>query len=253
LPKLVRGAISMDGGTSFEPFGSEHQPEKSKGAGSVAISSDGATVLWRPRGGAVSFSRDRGKTWTISLGLPPAPEKQGWAPTGVRIASDRVNPKKFYALDPAAGVAYRSDDGGATFVATQRGFPQPPDYKMGSVAIQGVPDREGEVWLTSSVGLHRSRDGGATFETIAGVGDVQSVGFGKPAPGRSYPTLFVIATISGIDGFFRSDDEGKSFVRINDDRHQFGGGLIVVGDPRVSGRVYLGTHGRGIWYGEPAR
>jgi hypothetical protein len=249
LPKLVRGAISMDGGTSFEPFGSE--PEKSKGAGSVAISSDGATVLWRPRGGAVSFSRDRGKTWTFSAGLPPPPEAQGWAPTGVRIASDRVNPKRFYAFDPGAGVAYRSDDGGVTFSATQRDFPKPPDYKMGSVSIQAVPEREGEAWLTSA-GLYRSRDGGATFEPIAGVEDTQSVGFGKAARGRSYPTLFVIATVGGIDGFFRSDDEGRSFVRINDDRHQFGGGLIVVGDPRVSGRVYLGTHGRGIWYGEPA-
>jgi xyloglucan-specific exo-beta-1,4-glucanase len=251
LPKLVRGAFSTDGGATFQPFGSE--PEKSKGAGGVAVSSDGATIVWSARGAPVSYSRDRGKTWATSAGLAPPPEKQGWAPTHVRVAADRVNPKRFYAYDPLAGVAYVSTDAGATFAATARDFPTPPDYELGAVSLETVLEREGDVWLTTSDALHRSRDAGRTFETIPGVAGVRSVGFGKAASGRSSPSVYVIATIGGVDGFFRSDDEGGSFVRINDDRHQFGGGLIVTGDPRVSGRVYLGTHGRGIWYGEPAQ
>ena len=43
-----------------------------------------------------------------------------------------------------------------------------------------------------------------------------------------------------------------NWQRINDDAHQWGWtGETVTGDPRVYGRVYLATNGRGIQYGEP--
>jgi hypothetical protein len=58
--------------------------------------------------------------------------------------------------------------------------------------------------------------------------------------------------VAGVDGIFRSDDSGASWVRINDDRHQFAStNEAIAGDPRVYGRVYLSTNGLGIPYGEP--
>jgi hypothetical protein len=50
----------------------------------------------------------------------------------------------------------------------------------------------------------------------------------------------------------RSDDAGANWRRVNDDRRQFGWINQVVGDPRVYGRVYVATGGRGILFGEPA-
>jgi photosystem II stability/assembly factor-like uncharacterized protein len=51
---------------------------------------------------------------------------------------------------------------------------------------------------------------------------------------------------------FRSTDMGKTWKRINDDDHQYGWRFrCIAGDPRVFGRVYIGTDGRGIVYGEP--
>jgi hypothetical protein len=58
--------------------------------------------------------------------------------------------------------------------------------------------------------------------------------------------------VNGILGIFRSDDAGGSWTRINDDGHQFGFLQCVTGDPRVYGRCYISTMGRGILYGEPA-
>jgi hypothetical protein len=52
-------------------------------------------------------------------------------------------------------------------------------------------------------------------------------------------------------GIFRSDDSGLTWLRLNDDDHQFGWITRLTGDPRVFGRVYLATSGRGIIYGEP--
>jgi hypothetical protein len=50
---------------------------------------------------------------------------------------------------------------------------------------------------------------------------------------------------------FRSDNQGQDWTRINDDQHQFGWIHSLIGDPRVFGRVYVGTEGRGVQYGQP--
>ena len=50
---------------------------------------------------------------------------------------------------------------------------------------------------------------------------------------------------------FRSDNGGSAWIRINDDAHQYGNmGEALAGDPRIFGRVYLGTNGRGILYAD---
>ena len=78
-----------------------------------------------------------------------------------------------------------------------------------------------------------------------------AVGFGRAAPGKSYPAIYLSGKVSGTAGFFRSDDQGASFARINDDAHQYGGSNVIIGDPRVFGRVYVAPGGRGILLGEP--
>jgi hypothetical protein len=57
--------------------------------------------------------------------------------------------------------------------------------------------------------------------------------------------------VNGQYGFFRSDDTARTWVRINDDQHQYGLVLHICGDMQEYGRVYVGTHGRGIIMGAP--
>jgi len=71
------------------------------------------------------------------------------------------------------------------------------------------------------------------------------------APGALYPALYVIGTARGVEGVFRSTDEGRTWLRINDGRTGFGTMSHVCGDPRRFGRVYLGTNGRGVLYADP--
>ena len=78
-----------------------------------------------------------------------------------------------------------------------------------------------------------------------------SFGLGKPRTEGGPYTLFLHGQVKGKVGMFRSDDEGRSWRRIDDDAHRFGNISHVTGDPRVYGRVYFATGGRGIVYGDP--
>ena len=244
-----RGALSTDGGATWTPFGSE--PANSGGMGSVAISADGGAVVWAPREAHASYSRDGGKTWTKSAGLPDPAKSPDWAPWFLRLASDRVNPKKFYAFDALEGVVFTSDDGGATFEKAANDLRAVPDYELHFTTLRAVPGHEGHLWITTKDRLARSTDSGRSFDSIDGAEEAYGVGFGRAAPGRDYPALYLSGKVDGVIGFYRSDDQGKRFVRINDDAHQYGGATVIIGDPRVYGRVYVAPGGRGILYGEP--
>jgi hypothetical protein len=232
--------ISTNGGASWTPAAT--QPDGVSGGGTVAVNAGGDRLVWSPGGAAPHVSTDAGATWTPSTGLP----------AGATVESDRVNPLTFYAY--AAGTFYVSTDGGASFTTSgASGLPA-----QGNVRCAALPGREGDVWLAGGdepggvYGLWHSTDGGASFARLANVEQADAIGFGKAARGRSYPTLYTTARIGGVRGIFRSDDRGKRWVRINDDDHQYAWtGQTITGDPRVYGRVYLATNGRGIIYGDP--
>lgn len=228
------GAYSSDGGVTWTPFPS--QPALAA-PGSIAVLADGSTFIWAPGGAPVSYSIDFGATWVASAG----------APAGAGIVADKVSPKKAYIFQPGTGTVYVSSDGGVTFSAAATGLPT-------DGSLSAVYAEPGDLWLASSTGLYHSTDAGVSFAKVPGVQAAIAVGSGRAAPGRRYPALYLIGALQPNEqALFRSDDAGRSWCRINDDRHQFGTQQVISGDPRIYGRVYLGTNGRGILYGDPAR
>ncbi|HEY1572834.1 MAG TPA: cellulose binding domain-containing protein [Pseudonocardiaceae bacterium] len=231
-PNVNRIGFSTDGGTDW--FQGQEPPGVT-GGGTAVIAADGSATVWSPAGAGVYFSTSFGGSWTASTGIPQ----------GAVVASDRVNPKTFYGF--SGGKFYVSTNSGASFTASAAtGLPA-----SGKVFIKAVAGHAGDVWLAGGAGLWHSTDGGTTFTKLTTVDSSLNIGFGKAAPGQTYPALYAIATVAGVAGVFRSDDEGASWVRINDDQHQYGNiGQAITGDPRIYGRVYLGTNGRGIVYGD---
>jgi photosystem II stability/assembly factor-like uncharacterized protein len=86
---------------------------------------------------------------------------------------------------------------------------------------------------------------------LANPPDISTLGFGKAARRNGYPALYIAGSANGQQGLFRSDNTGVTWARINDDQHQWGNRFrCIAGDPRIYGRVYVGTDGRGIFYGD---
>ncbi|KIF00789.1 carbohydrate-binding protein [Streptomyces sp. RSD-27] len=228
------GAWSADGGVSWNGFASE--PVGSADSGHVALSADGSTIVWTQSGQVPYRSTDRGASWSRAGGLG----------ADAVVVADRSSAGTFYSL--AGGTLYASTDGGATFTARATGL---PDGRL-----KAVPGVAGDLWIAGGAkGLLHSTDGGRTFTTLTTVRSASALGFGKAAPGGSYQALYLIGTVKDATGVFRSTDEGATWLRVNDDAHQWGGigGVgVITGDPDTYGRVYVGTNGRGLQYGDPS-
>ena len=194
-------------------------------------------MVWAMRKAPPYVSSDQGKTWRPALGVTPG-DRPDFTP-----ASDRVNPLRFYLYDAAQAAVLASVDGGESFKVVARNLPD-------AGPLKAVPGVEGEVWLPTRQGLMRSTQGGGAFKRVAGVDDAGLVGFGKAAPGQSHPAVFIWGKVGGVEGVFRSDDVGKSWIKLGDSQRGFAELKALTGDPVRFGRVYLGVHGRGIVYGD---
>ena len=242
----VRAPIgfSTDGGMTWKPT---EAPVATARGGHLAVSADGSVWLWTLRGGTFRTA-DQGKTWTPCQGLSAA----------ARVAADRVDPTRFYALDLFAGKLYRSTDAGTTFAEENLVLPggipvrggDRGDSRGGQDQVYPTPGIAGDLWIAAADGFYHAPDG-HTWTRTPGVQVLHAFGFGKAAPGKTRPALYMVGTISGLRGIFRSDDDATNWVRINDDAHQWGLVLQITGDPKQYGRVYVGTHGRGTFYGDP--
>ena len=212
----------------------------------IVISADGGVfVAMTP---TPQLSRDHGKSW-VSLDLPPS----------AHVIADRQDPQRLYAVSFLTATLWSSEDSGATFhpiggkglprilSADEPGNPEIP------APLLAVPGRAGDLWLISQGRLFHSLDGGRSFRAVTNDLSIARLGFGKPARERDYPMLYAIASRGDLRAIWRSGDGGSNWTRINDSHHEYGRRFrCIAGDMRIRGRVYVGTDGRGIVYGDSA-
>lgn len=249
------GAWSTDSGVTWTKFPTLPPNASASGDGSgVAVTADGANVIWAIAGEVPWYTTDNGTTWNTT-DLP--------APNGAyHIAADRQNPLKVYAYDNGGnwwnwGDAvrfYYSTDGGHTYTASTQTWAA-NGFGVTDLAVN--PYAEGDIWLADANNLWHSVDSGLTWTKLTAMATVGAeytsfhgaikVALGKPANGSSYSAaVYLIGTINGTDGVYRSDDEGITWTRIDDDDHRYGGVSGIVADTSVYGRVFLA--GRGMLY-----
>lgn len=233
-------------------------------AGWVAMSSDGEVILW-------TLARQR-FTLSISCAVKYNVSSQSYkkikvfdlnqqdisnSESCVKFFSDRIDPSVFYGFGEC-GQIYYSDDSGDTFNQIKVSDEFPKDYFMSGIdgfkrcEIRFVPNKQGIAY----VALHKEglwqldfTKGICHARKVTDTNDfVKTVGFGKGLDDKT-PSIFISGTLFNEYGFWRSQDMGESWARINNDRQMFGGITSIDGDFRKSGRVYIATNARGAIYG----
>ncbi|PWY96660.1 xyloglucanase [Aspergillus sclerotioniger CBS 115572] len=224
-------ALSSNFGQSWY---ADYAATSSTPTGQVALSADADTILLSTTSGVLR-SQNSATLSTISS-----------LPSSAIIASDKSNNTFFYAASGSS--FYLSSDTAATFTKTTT---------LGSSttvnALRAHPSTAGDIWASTDVGLFHSTDFGKSFTQIgSGCTEGWSFGFGKPESDTSYPVLFGFFTVDGVTGLFKTEDEGVNWQLISDESHGFGAAdaNVVNGDLATYGRVFVGTNGRGIFYGD---
>lgn len=269
-----RSSFSKDGGRTWSPFesnGPAHPPGNIGGA--IAVSSS-SNMVWAPaNNGRPFYTTDGGRKWQLAqfpAALPTTGEI-GWSFSLYQnrhvFAADRVLSGTFYAYNygpstaVSAGGTYRSSDGGATWVKVSDGFGIPGG--MGTSArLATVPGHAGHLFFavgtTAMLDPHpynfplkRSRDGGRSWQDLRKTQEVWAIGFGKAAPGKVYPAIYIAGFANGDrePALYRSIDEGATWQKLV----SYPAGNIdairaISGDMNLYGRLYYGFSGSGAGY-----
>ena len=222
-------AQSTDGG---ETWFIDYATDTSKNGGTVAYSAGGDTILWSTTSNGVVISQNSGSFSTVS-GLPAT----------ALVAADRSNDAYLYA--GYSSTFYVSSNTGSSF--------SDGGSLSGASSIRDIathPTNEGEIYVATDAGIFHSTDHGTSFTlTSSALTNTYRVALGV----GSSAAWNVYAMGTGSDGarLYGSADGGSSWTDIQGSTQTFGSlaSCYLAGSGNVANFVYVGTNGRGVFYG----
>jgi len=276
------GVYSTDSGVNWTAFATQppfapsgaNVDQGSSGEANIAVMAQNKLV-WAPSAfngngtpsGVPYYTIDNGVTWTATDLPPPT---QTTVNSAYHLAADRKNPNKVYAYDSGGanwtstrGKFYYSTNGGKNFTkSTDPTIAGVNWHQFTTTWLAVNPNAEGDVWLADGDNVYHSTDSGVSWTKLSNMASTpagynqwgapslygaQRIALGKPVAGSSYSAaVYLVGTVGSVAGLYRSDNAGATWIRINDDAHQWGGVGALAADNNVAGRVYLAA--RGVLY-----
>ena len=87
--------------------------------------------------------------------------------------------------------------------------------------LQSVPGEAGNLFFTggpqsgfASEKFYQSINQGAAWTAVPNVTEVDCFGFGAPAPGQSYPSIYIVGFVNNVYGIWQSINDAQSWTQI---------------------------------------
>jgi len=245
-------AISEDNGKNFKK---REGYNPSWGWARIAVAQGNKdNIVVATKNGGMRYSTDGGKSWTSCEGASSS--------VGGNIfhymqplTGDAVSKSTFYVYN--GNTVFRSTNGGKKWQPVASDLQEKENDQRHRLA--NVPGKKGHLWLNlGKNGLVRSVDGGKTWKHLKNVEIASLMDVGIKEKGAEYPTVFLLGRTTnekkkGI-WIYKSKDCGKNWIRINNEHSRIGcRPEVMTADRQHPGRVYIGTNGTGVWYGQPRK
>jgi len=212
---------------------------------------------------ALFESRDSGETWSLVRGLFDHPHRPRWVPGngGLALHTIVLDPgdrRRMYVAISAGGV-YRTDDGGGTWTAQNKGIRamfMPVKYPEFGQCVHKIamhPSRPDRLFLQNHWGLYRSVDRGGDWTDIAN-GVPSDFGFAMVMHPRNADCVYIVPVESdefrcACDGrlrVYRTRNAGASWEALSRGLPQKGAYETVLRDGMTADSfdpagIYLGT------------
>jgi hypothetical protein len=273
---------------SADLFGSSYQHVWTGGGiGKTTIPRGGYIAASTPKNIVIVVSNndypyvttDGGQTWTqkrFPAGIGPGKET-GWGfayyTNRHTAVADRVTPNTFYMYNYLAGI-YKMTAGGDPVIvsgidlagrspgtATANLFPS----SGFNAKLKSVPGNAGHLFFAAGpqgaggaphpapTRLYRSKNGGASWTEIPNVAEPIAIDLGAIAPGRSYPTMYMVGWVRNEYGVWRSVDANEARPSWTKVASYPLGSMDAVSNVIADGvtwnKWYMGWSGSGYAYG----
>lgn len=257
---------SQNAGDDFASFA--NQPLNNSGGGAIAVSNKNQIIYIPGNNGRASCTEDGGATPWSYLPIDPNISGQGnWVSVNYNrrncVTADKTRPGVFAVVmnginqgTGVQGIWVTTTGPLGTWTHTVSGQLD----STGNISdfwhcdLKYIPGKSGELLYTSGKDynsriMHFTGDGLTTAKVDVGapysITKVHRIGFGKAAPGQSYPTVFFYGQQGGVMGLYRTCD---FFATAPVLLARFPNGSLdfvntICGDMNIFGRAYIGGPG----------